>query len=459
MQNLPTVSALPVASASAPTSSTSTATSTDINAAGQPVEPFGHILARQQSSSSSSQNTKKTDSKQTKSSLPLDSTGIIANSQPLQVPSSDASSLPGSILAAFLPASTITSNPVNSSTDKTSFQDSSPGVSNTLASDMLAMMLPANPGGNITVANGKDIKEPLAKVGNIIASESNTIDLLNGKLQSTLKKSTSGVSGINGANSIPNIPELTGIAGLTNGDAEINGISSTATVKGDFQISKETPAISVTSVKEGVFFSAVQALSKQSADSSASNTVGATGSQLQQAVPAVIDSSLQNAALINNSSQNSLIQAAQTVINTPVSNQAWGNEFNQKITWMATQNHQTAELHLNPPNLGPLDVVLKVSGDQATALFTSPHAAVRDAVQQALPQLREMLAGNGITLGNAMVSDQSSRDHQAWQANQQQRNNRGSTGMLDTSVTSGSISTVSATSLVTRHHGLVDTFA
>jgi flagellar hook-length control protein FliK len=126
---------------------------------------------------------------------------------------------------------------------------------------------------------------------------------------------------------------------------------------------------------------------------------------------------------------------------------------------MATQHEQTAELHLNPPHLGPLDVVLKVSGDQATALFTSPHAAVRDVVEQALPQLRDMLAGNGITLGNATVSDQSPRDQQAWQANQQQKGNRGAAGAIDATVATESITSVATASLVSRHLGMVDTFA
>ena len=458
MQNLATVSVLPVASTPAPTSSTAMPASTDNNAGGQPAEPFGQILARQQSSSSPSQDSKKTDSKQTKSSTPIDLTSLVANNQPVQVPSPDASSA-GSILATFLPTFIVTGNPSTPGLDKTSSQDSTSGVSNTLANNMLAMMLPANSGQNITAANGNDIKETLSKAGNRSASEANTIDSLGSTLQTAVKKSTSGDSGINASNSIPNITEFTGSTGLANEAAGINEVFNTSTAKGNAPFSKEAPAISLTSVKESAFSSALQMLSKQSTLSSPSDVANATGNQLQQPAPAVIDSSLQNAALINNANQNSTVQVAQTVINTPVSNQAWGNEFNQKITWMATQNHQTAELHLNPPNLGPLDVVLKVSGDQATALFTSPHAAVRDAVQQALPQLRDMLAGNGITLGNAMVSDQSPKDQQAWQASQQQRSNRSSTGSLDTTSTSDSILSVTTASLTARHLGMVDTFA
>jgi len=93
-------------------------------------------------------------------------------------------------------------------------------------------------------------------------------------------------------------------------------------------------------------------------------------------------------------------------INAPLAHEKWGAEFNQKIVWLSSQQGQSAELHLNPPELGHLNITLNVKDDQATAQFVSPHAAVREAVEQALPKLREMMADNGITLGNTTVSDQ-----------------------------------------------------
>jgi flagellar hook-length control protein FliK len=85
----------------------------------------------------------------------------------------------------------------------------------------------------------------------------------------------------------------------------------------------------------------------------------------------------------------------------------WGGVVGEKVVWMASQSHQVAELHLNPPNLGPLEVRLTISNDQASALFVSPHSAVREAIETALPRLREMLADNGIMLGNVTVGSES----------------------------------------------------
>ena len=147
---------------------------------------------------------------------------------------------------------------------------------------------------------------------------------------------------------------------------------------------------------------------------------------------------------------------AQVTVNTPVGRDTWANDFNQSITWLATRQEQSAQLHLNPPNLGPLDVVLKISDGQATALFTSPHAAVREAVEQALPRLREMLADSGITLGNAMVSDQSPKDQQAGFTNNQLK---GGANVSDKVIGMPSAIQSAESAPERRHQGMVDTFA
>jgi len=162
--------------------------------------------------------------------------------------------------------------------------------------------------------------------------------------------------------------------------------------------------------------------------------------------------SLQNTAA---SIAASSLQPVQLTISTPVNQNKWSDEFTQKITWLASSNQdQTAELHLNPPQLGPLDVVIKVSGDQATALFTSPHAAVREVVEQALPKLRDMLADSGITLGNATVSDQAARDQ--GQSDSQRSSARMDNDIRDVAPTNNSAARVSQ---ISRHNGIVDTFA
>lgn len=87
-----------------------------------------------------------------------------------------------------------------------------------------------------------------------------------------------------------------------------------------------------------------------------------------------------------------------------VGNPAWSQALGEKIVWMASGKQQSASLTLNPPNLGPLQIVLNVSSDQATANFFAAQPEVRQAIEAALPRLREMMGDAGIQLGQANVS-------------------------------------------------------
>lgn len=151
--------------------------------------------------------------------------------------------------------------------------------------------------------------------------------------------------------------------------------------------------------------------------------------------------------------------AIRQTIATPLGSSDWASDFSQRINWMSKQQNQIAELRLNPPDLGPLDVVLKISDNQASALFISPHGAVRDAVENALPKLREILADNGIALGNTMVSDQSPRGRDAERfmgqgsGEQARREALNAPAGMEVSLTSA------AKTPVRRHDGMIDIFA
>lgn len=94
---------------------------------------------------------------------------------------------------------------------------------------------------------------------------------------------------------------------------------------------------------------------------------------------------------------------------TAVRDSQWNNDFSQKIVWLATNDKQTAELTLNPPQMGPIEISLNMNNDKASATFVSANAEVREAIETALPRLREMLAGAGIELGQTNVSAESFR--------------------------------------------------
>jgi flagellar hook-length control protein FliK len=83
---------------------------------------------------------------------------------------------------------------------------------------------------------------------------------------------------------------------------------------------------------------------------------------------------------------------------------AWNQALGEKVVWMAAGAQQSATLTLNPPNMGPLQIVLNLANDQATASFFSAQPEVRQALEAAFPRLKEMMNEAGIQLEQATVS-------------------------------------------------------
>ncbi|MEK8090559.1 flagellar hook-length control protein FliK [Thermithiobacillus plumbiphilus] len=88
----------------------------------------------------------------------------------------------------------------------------------------------------------------------------------------------------------------------------------------------------------------------------------------------------------------------------PVGTPEWSQGLEQKVVWMFGRQEQNATLQLNPPQLGPLEIHLHIKDDQATALFVSPHGAVREAIEAAMPRLRESFQDQGINLAGSCLS-------------------------------------------------------
>ena len=139
------------------------------------------------------------------------------------------------------------------------------------------------------------------------------------------------------------------------------------------------------------------------------------------------------------------------VVQTRVGERGWDQAVGDKLVWMVNQKHQVAQLHLNPPDLGPLKIAISLDQNQASAQFFSAHASVREALEVAMPRLREMLADSGITLGNTSVGAEAFREP----TQQQPRAQVAQTGTVVAD--SGPVS--SGERLLRPMLGLVDTFA
>ena len=87
----------------------------------------------------------------------------------------------------------------------------------------------------------------------------------------------------------------------------------------------------------------------------------------------------------------------------------WGNAVAQRITWMVGNKLQSAQLRINPAHLGPVEIKLKIENSVANVAFVSNHQVVRDALEQSIPRLREMLGEQSLDLVNVDIGEQ----HQA----------------------------------------------
>ncbi|TGV06795.1 hypothetical protein E4695_11845 [Alcaligenaceae bacterium 429] len=125
-------------------------------------------------------------------------------------------------------------------------------------------------------------------------------------------------------------------------------------------------------------------------------------------IPAVTTAITSAASSITTAAAPSTSPVLQASLNQPLDSTTWGQEFSKTMLSFSRQGVQHAELRLDPPELGPLRISLKLSDNVAHAYIVSAHANVRQAVEQALPQLQQALAQNGLSLGQADVSDQPS---------------------------------------------------
>lgn len=91
-------------------------------------------------------------------------------------------------------------------------------------------------------------------------------------------------------------------------------------------------------------------------------------------------------------------------VQVPVGNAQWADEIGSRMTMMVEQGKHTASLRLSPEHLGPLEVRITMNGDQASVQFGAAHVDTRNAIENALPRLREMFASQGLSLSDANVS-------------------------------------------------------
>ena len=134
------------------------------------------------------------------------------------------------------------------------------------------------------------------------------------------------------------------------------------------------------------------------------------------------------------------------------------SRLGERLQWLAGNGVQEARLQLHPRDLGSIDVQIRIEPRGASVWFAAEHPAARSALEATLPQLRERFAADGLALGQAQVSAQTSAwtqgesSRQAWRNPFAPADGRAATGFDDEAESAPA-------RLPVLHVGLVDRYA
>lgn len=156
-------------------------------------------------------------------------------------------------------------------------------------------------------------------------------------------------------------------------------------------------------------------------------------------------------------------QSFNTQLELPLGNAQWGNQVLQRVAWLTGHGITSAEIHLNPPELGPMQVRVEQRQDSASVVFTSHHSSTREAIEASLPRLRELFNEQGMDLLDVDVDsgEQQTSESQAGNASSD-----GDSAETDQERTAGEAAAKpneqlagQITETISLHYGLVDAYA
>ena len=234
-------------------------------------------------------------------------------------------------------------------------------------------------------------------------------------------------------------------SGTSKSNAETVGAAKQNLVPDEIAGTRQQPDLAATSDKPAKFAVPATILTADNTLASAKNTPSESTST-QNTLPSFI-----------HSTQTPVGRDVSLSVPTSYRDQGWATDFSQKIVWLASNDKQSAQLTLNPPQMGPIEISLSVDKGNVTASFSSANADVREAIETALPRLREMFANAGIALGQTNVGAESFQQ----QAGNSGTNYGASQQMPDNAIlVANSAGTLPARAFAAQQgNGMVDIFA
>ncbi|MWP49030.1 MULTISPECIES: flagellar hook-length control protein FliK [unclassified Gilliamella] len=134
----------------------------------------------------------------------------------------------------------------------------------------------------------------------------------------------------------------------------------------------------------------------------------------------------------NTNGQNSLLSPVNATVKpatinlaTQVNSKQWQTSLTEQIVMFNRQNLKTAEIKLQPQELGSLHIKLEINDDKMSLHMMAAHHVVKGMLESALPFLKTSLEHQGITLEQANIGDFSMmNDSQQSAMHQSKKNSR-----------------------------------
>ncbi|KMT64904.1 flagellar hook-length control protein FliK [Catenovulum maritimum] len=130
------------------------------------------------------------------------------------------------------------------------------------------------------------------------------------------------------------------------------------------------------------------------------------------------------------------------------------SQLNDSVKFMMNSSSQMAELRLDPPELGKMQIKISMNGDVASVSMVVQNQQAKEMLDQAVPKLKELLEEQGIQLGESHVSQQ---QQESGGKSATGRNGQGANPDNTTGIDGGEI--ISEQKIVNGHLGEVDYYA
>jgi len=130
------------------------------------------------------------------------------------------------------------------------------------------------------------------------------------------------------------------------------------------------------------------------------NVSGMTNAENAQSI-----STLSSGQLLTQQSGDKVLSTL--TMDSPLQSKEWREEIGDRVRWLISQKIHIAELKINPPQLGSVEIRINVQNEQVSVQFNTANALVKDTLEESLPRLREILSSSGLDLVDVDVAQHS----------------------------------------------------